>query len=122
MYYWFDFSWFLFDYKFDFILNYEGKILNNMSPFLITCERIDEIGSYDIPACIDYIIRESASEKLIYVGHSMGCTVFYMAMMKHASLNDRIELMISLAPATSMANLKSPAKVFAPHVSTIQVP
>ncbi len=34
--------------------------------------RWDEIGMYDIPACINYILKVTNREKLIYIGHSMG--------------------------------------------------
>lgn len=41
-----------------------------MSQFLYY--RWDEIGRYDIPACINYVLRKTGSRKLTYIGHSMG--------------------------------------------------
>lgn len=36
------------------------------------CFRWDEIGNYDIPACINYVLRVTRRERLVYIGHSMG--------------------------------------------------
>lgn len=79
------------------------------------------MGQYDVQANIDYILNETGQSKLIYIGHSMGTTIFFMAMANHPQLNDKIELMIALAPVASMAHLKSPLKKLAPHVNAIQV-
>ncbi|XP_046665250.1 lipase 1-like isoform X2 [Homalodisca vitripennis] len=37
-----------------------------------------EMGNYDVPAMIDYILAESGQDQLFYVGHSMGTTMFYV--------------------------------------------
>ncbi|PSN34873.1 Lipase 3 [Blattella germanica] len=36
-----------------------------------------EMGVYDVPAMIDYILKETEEEKLHYIGYSMGTTMFY---------------------------------------------
>ena len=51
----------------------------------------------------------------------MGTTMFFIAMIRHPELNDKIDTMIALAPVASMAHLTSPVKAFAPHVRLIQV-
>lgn len=79
------------------------------------------MGQYDVPAYIDYILKETGKPKLIYVGHSMGSTIFFIAMASHPQLNDKIELMIALAPVASMAHLRSPLKKLAPYVDIIRV-
>ncbi|XP_055381697.1 lipase 1-like [Condylostylus longicornis] len=37
-----------------------------------------EIGIYDLPALIDYILMKTSSQKLHYIGHSQGSTVFFV--------------------------------------------
>lgn len=37
-----------------------------------------EIGIYDIPATIDYILQQTNQTKLSYVGHSQGVTAMYV--------------------------------------------
>ena len=34
--------------------------------------RWDEMGLYDIPAELNYILKKTGGQKLIYIGHSMG--------------------------------------------------
>jgi lysosomal acid lipase/cholesteryl ester hydrolase len=59
---------------------------------------------------------------MIYLNsHSMGATMFYIAAASHPELNEKIDLMIGLAPVASMAHFSSPVKVLAPHVDVIQV-
>jgi lysosomal acid lipase/cholesteryl ester hydrolase len=56
--------------------------------------RWDEIGAYDIPASLNYIMRVTGRDKLIYIGHSMGTAVFWVSMITHPELNKHIELMV----------------------------
>ena len=74
-----------------------------------------------MPANINYILNMTSHTKMTYVGHSMGTTMFFIAMTRHPELNDKIDTMIALAPVASMAHLASPVKAFAPHVRLIQV-
>ncbi|KAK4026337.1 hypothetical protein OUZ56_015343 [Daphnia magna] len=64
----------------------------------------DEIGDHDIPAIINYILKETGRSKLSYIGHSLGCGVFFIAMIKHPELNAKIDAMVGLAPLSSFAN------------------
>ena len=55
----------------------------------------DEMGNFDIPAVINYILEKTNRPSLIYVGHSMGGAMFFIAMLKHPELNDKIEMMVT---------------------------
>lgn len=79
------------------------------------------MGNYDIPAVIEYILKINGQQRLIYIGHSLGCGMFFIAMINHPELNDRIELMIALAPATSMAYFKNYLRLLSPFVDQIAV-
>lgn len=65
------------------------------------------MGMYDIPASIDYILTATSAPSLYYVGHSMGCTAFFVAMSERPEYNAKVKLMSALAPATFMPNTKS---------------
>lgn len=67
-----------------------------------------EIGYYDIPAMIDYILKTTGQKKLIYIGHSQGTTVFYVMCIMRPEYNDKISVMFSLAPSAYMSHMKSP--------------
>ncbi|XP_069680507.1 lipase 3-like [Periplaneta americana] len=67
-----------------------------------------QMGVYDLPAVIDYIIQETGQEKIYYVGHSMGTTMFYVMGAKVPEYNDKIRAMVSLAPVAYMSHMTSP--------------
>lgn len=69
--------------------------------------RYDEIGKHDVPAMINYILKQTGYQKLSYVGHSMGCAVFFIAMITHPELNSKIDVMMAMAPGVAVANSKS---------------
>lgn len=83
----------------------------------------DEMGNYDIPAVINFVLTKTGSEKMSYVGHSMGCTMFFICMSLHPELNEKIDVMIALAPAVSMAKSTAPLMVnqapFAPQIKYV---
>jgi lysosomal acid lipase/cholesteryl ester hydrolase len=53
----------------------------------------DQMGNYDIPANINYILSVTKQPKIIYIGHSLGSAIFFIAMIKHPELNDKIDVM-----------------------------
>ncbi|KAK9503556.1 hypothetical protein O3M35_010089 [Rhynocoris fuscipes] len=70
-----------------------------------------ESGMYDLPVFIDGIIHNTEYSKIIYVGHSMGCTEFFVLMSVRPEYNEKIKLAILLAPVaipTPVQELKSP--------------
>lgn len=42
-------------------------------------DRWDEMGLYDIPATLEYILRITGRQKLLYIGHSMGNSNYFMS-------------------------------------------
>ncbi|XP_069680598.1 gastric triacylglycerol lipase-like [Periplaneta americana] len=68
---------------------------------------LDEGGVYDLPAVIDYILKKTGKEKIIYVGHSMGTTLFYIMMSQRPEYNQKITVMISLAPIAYTSHSKN---------------
>jgi lysosomal acid lipase/cholesteryl ester hydrolase len=67
-----------------------------------------EIGVYDLPAKIDYILETTEQEKVFYVGHSQGTTDFFVMGSERPEYNDKIALMIALAPIAFMGELPNP--------------
>lgn len=55
-----------------------------------------EIGVFDLPAMIDYILTKTKQEKLSYVGHSQGAAVFFILMAEKPEYNNKIKIMHSL--------------------------
>lgn len=79
-----------------------------------------EIGYYDLPAMIDYALRETTETKLKYIGHSQGTTTFFVMCSQRPEYNDKISLMIALSPVVYMSNAKSPiVRILAPGTPII---
>lgn len=81
-----------------------------------------EIGVIDLPEMIDYILARTGYEKLQYIAHSQGTTVFYVMCSERPEYNDKIILMNALAPVAYVSNLKSPIiRVFTPFLNSLEV-
>ncbi|RVE50819.1 hypothetical protein evm_004568 [Chilo suppressalis] len=75
----------------------------------------EEIGTYDLPAMIDYTLNVTEKENLYYIGYSQGTTSFYVMNSMKPEYNEKIKLMFALAPVAWMANVRSPlVKMFSP--------
>lgn len=68
----------------------------------------DEIGRYDLPAMIDYVLNLTGRTQLKYVGHSQGTTSFFVMCSERPEYNEKISLMVALSPIAWMSHLKSP--------------
>jgi predicted alpha/beta hydrolase len=62
------------------------------------CSSWHEMGHYDIPATIDYIM-DITGEKLYYIGHSMGATMLFVMTSSRPEYNAKLRLAFALAPA-----------------------
>lgn len=67
-----------------------------------------EIGYYDVPAMIDYILEKTQQQNLQYVGHSQGTTVFFVMASTRPEYNKKIRLASLLAPVAYMINFRAP--------------
>ncbi|CAH2097295.1 unnamed protein product [Euphydryas editha] len=67
----------------------------------------DEIGLYDIPATIDYVLNTTGEEKLNYIGYSQGAGTFLIMCSERPGYCDKVNILIALAPATRLTNTKS---------------
>lgn len=84
--------------------------------------RWDEMGKYDIPASIDYVLNTTGEDKLAtYFGYSLGVGTFFMGAIQHPELNDKVEVMIGLGPTVNVAHLNNFFRYMAPFVKIYQV-
>ncbi|CAD0199427.1 unnamed protein product [Chrysodeixis includens] len=76
----------------------------------------DEIGRNDLPAMIDFVLETTGEEQLAYIGHSQGTTSFFVMCSEKPEYNQKISIMIALAPLAGMSHAKSPlARILAPY-------
>lgn len=67
-----------------------------------------EMGYYDDPACIDFILCKTNHSKLHYMGHSQGTTQFFVFGALHPEYHHKIHTMHALSPVAYMKHMKSP--------------
>lgn len=58
-----------------------------------------EIGIYDLPAVIDYVLQETLSPKVYCIGHSQGTTELIALLAVKQEYNDKIYAASLLGPA-----------------------
>lgn len=68
---------------------------------------IDEFALYDTPASINYILNLKKINKLIYIGFSQGCSQILSSVSINNDLNEKIEKLILIAPATTPKKLSN---------------
>ncbi|KAG8040143.1 hypothetical protein G9C98_000713 [Cotesia typhae] len=68
----------------------------------------NEIGVYDLPAMIDYILDNTGSQKIFYAAHSQGTTAFFVMCSTKPEYNDKIIAMSALAPVAYIGHMTSP--------------
>ena len=65
---------------------------------------MDDFVKYDLPAMINYVKSRTGVEKVYYLGHSQGTTVFFMlAMHDPAYVENNIERYVSLGAVPNIA-------------------
>lgn len=64
-----------------------------------------EMGTYDLPAMIDFILHKTGKKKLSVVGHSQGTTIFYVLGSSRPEYNDKVSVFIALAPVAYLNDM-----------------
>lgn len=84
--------------------------------------RWHEIGIYDLPATIDYVLNKTNTDKLHYVGHSQGTTSFFVMCSERPEYNKKIKIMVALAPSAILRHFKQPfLKIISPFYHFLEV-
>ncbi|XP_025995621.1 lipase 3 [Solenopsis invicta] len=71
-----------------------------------------EMGTIDLPAMIDHIVKTTGREKMFYIGHSQGTTTFFVMAADRPEYQEHIEEMYALAPIAYSGRMKSPLLQF----------
>ena len=97
----------------------------------------DQMGQLDLPAMLFHVTRHTGQHKLVYVGHSMGTTAFWVMMNRYTCLrkmmmiltpvcrypemNSMVQLMVGMAPVAAAAHMYSPVKYISPVAGPVEV-
>ena len=71
-----------------------------------------EIGVYDLPATIDYILGKIQQKEIFYIGHSQGTAAFYVMCSLKPEYNAKIKAQFSMAPIAFVNHMFSPIMHF----------
>lgn len=67
-----------------------------------------EIGVYDLPATIDYILEQTNQTKLAYAGVSQGGAVILVTLSERPQYNEKIIIAQLMAPAVILKYFNAP--------------
>ncbi len=82
----------------------------------------DEMGAYDLPAAFEFVKAAAKVQKILYVGHSMGTTMFWVAANEHPKyIKETVEKMVAMGPVAKVAHIVSPIKYLSYLIDDIQV-
>jgi len=81
----------------------------------------DEMGKYDLPAALNYVIEQTGGEeKIFYVGHSMGSTTYMLMNSLDPTWSDKVEVATFFAPIAYVEHMSSPLAYLAPFANSIE--
>lgn len=63
-----------------------------------------EIGYYDVPANIDFVLKKTGEQRLSIIGYSEGTMAMYVLGATRPEYNDKVKVLISLAPICFIQN------------------
>ncbi|CAG5013326.1 unnamed protein product [Parnassius apollo] len=66
-----------------------------------------EMGILDVPSIINYMLNETGSSELIYVGYSQGARIFFIMCSETFGYCDKIKVSINIAPAARVKYTRS---------------
>lgn len=66
-----------------------------------------EHATQDLPALIQYVVRETGEQQLQYVGFSMGTTIMFIMASERPDMARHIRMFTGLGPVTSLVHTKS---------------
>ena len=58
------------------------------------------MGLHDLSTFIDEVLKKTGEKKLTYIGYSMGTTLSYMLLSSKPEYNDKVNLVVSIAPVS----------------------
>ena len=78
------------------------------------------MGQYDVPAFIEYVLAATGRSQLSFVGHSLGCGVFFIAMTQRPDLQASVDVMIALAPSAATRNYRNYLLLLKPLIRVLR--
>lgn len=69
--------------------------------FVVYLYSMHEMGIFDLPATVDYILEKTNRQKLSIIGYSMGGLISFVFLSTRKEYNDKVGLNVCFAPVCS---------------------
>ena len=83
--------------------------------------RFDEHAEYDLPAMINYVLKETQEQKLTYIGYSQGSVMGFAGFSTQPKLAAKVKLFIALAPVARVSHIEGAISFIAKFYREIDV-
>ncbi|XP_039764534.1 lipase member K-like [Pararge aegeria] len=67
----------------------------------------DEVGAYDAPATVDYILNHTGRDKLNFIGYSQGGTAAFIMLAERPEYANKLGVLLAIAPPTDLIHMTS---------------
>lgn len=74
----------------------------------------DEIGRYDVAACVDHVLKATGAPKLTIVALSQGAAITMVFLSTRPEYNDKVNLVILYGPVANITHSGQPMSVAVP--------
>ncbi|CAN7938446.1 unnamed protein product, partial [Ixodes hexagonus] len=107
------------------LINTRGTPYSNHHVTLTTKDRkfwdwsFDQIGRYDLAATIDYILTETGFTDISLLTWSQGFTVSTVLLSTRPDYNDKVNLVVGMAPVANITHIQTPLTLLAPFAEII---
>lgn len=78
-----------------------------------------EMGIYDLPESIDYILNVTNQNDLQIVCYSQGCTTFFVMINEFPEYNNKVKLVSMIGPGSYLGHMKGFLKYLAPFTEAL---
>ncbi|NXK58574.1 LICH hydrolase, partial [Sylvietta virens] len=72
----------------------------------------DEMGKYDIPAELNFIMNKTGQKDVFYIAHSEGAAAGFIAFSTYPDLSQKIKAFFALGPVVTITHATSPLVMF----------
>ncbi|XP_075742163.1 gastric triacylglycerol lipase-like, partial [Rhipicephalus microplus] len=79
----------------------------------------DELGRYDLAACIDHVLKVTGAPKLTTVALSQGVIANLVLHSVRPEYNNKVDLLVAYGPVGNLTHIESPTSVLIPHVPSL---
>ncbi|CAL1287331.1 unnamed protein product [Larinioides sclopetarius] len=77
------------------------------------------MAEYDAPSMIDLVLNVTGKKNLTYIGHSQGSTIAFALLSQKPEYNEKINMLIALAPAAFVGHTTSPIRYLIPFTANV---